>query len=770
MSRRTQPRTIAGASRDLTDLWRDGTAVGRTDGELLRRFADREADAERCFALLVERHGPMVRRIGLGLLRDPHAADDALQSTFLVLARKAGRLGWRVGDSLAPWLQAVAWRVALHARSDTLRRRERERRAASLRGERATPDPVPTDEVAILFDELGRLPEDFRRAVVLCDLEGLSHEEAAHRLGCPMGTVKSRQARGRDRLRGRLERRGVAPSLATILLPSAAPAPALVDSIARSATAAATISLPLGLGLILSRKLIGFAALAGTVAAVGWVASRTAEPIPPRPAPSVPIVAAERADSVLTIRVLDPEGKETKAVALMLWKELGAEERADEGGFVWTDTSTKRRWAYYRNWNPGYPAPEPFGFHEVPAGTYRVSATTFKDDSPKSPSPYAVSEPITLAASTFERVELRHQTPAESDLLLEISDRATEKPVPFARVRLRRQTDDFPIFRGWGNGLFADTADEKGYAWYGWIPKGSYRVEVLGRPASRFGDLEYESRAEPVSIDFQAGAGWNLYRFYTQARPLSRDEIDRRWPYVIRGVVTDDQGRPLPGVDLHATAGMGTLRRTGSTSSGPDGSYLLRFTQGMMTPADQLGTNAVVIGVDHPGYFARDLALDPHWMIASRALTDTERGQWEATEPDRWIIANEPRTLDLSLVPAAQVVVALKNGEGEPTAGWSIGVKDDDDQISNNALPGGETDRRGLWACDLPPGLFRFVATPPREANSPGGATSEPVALPTAGRYVVRLRLTRPDNGPARLDATAEPAGPIVVTPNAAFR
>ena len=97
--------------RQVRVLFSVGSACGLTDGELLERFATREGEAsELAFAVLVERHGPMVLRICRQVLRDEHAAEDAFQAAFLVLARRAHSL--RVGTSLASWLQQVAWRTA----------------------------------------------------------------------------------------------------------------------------------------------------------------------------------------------------------------------------------------------------------------------------------------------------------------------------------------------------------------------------------------------------------------------------------------------------------------------------------------------------------------------------------------------------------------------------------------------------------------------------------------------------------------------------------
>ncbi|MHB1555869.1 MAG: sigma-70 family RNA polymerase sigma factor [Isosphaeraceae bacterium] len=215
-----------GTSPDLRALFGTGTLVGLTDGQLLERFATRRDEgAERAFAALLDRHGPMVLRVCGGLLRDPNDADDAFQATFLVLARKARSL-W-VRDTIGPWLHGVAHRVATRALSDRARRRRHEH-AAAMRAETAVlnpgPDPADDEILPILHAEIGRLPEPYRAAIVLCYFEGLTHDQAASRLGWPVGTVRSRLARGRDRLRRRLDERGLAPvsalALAAILPPA----------------------------------------------------------------------------------------------------------------------------------------------------------------------------------------------------------------------------------------------------------------------------------------------------------------------------------------------------------------------------------------------------------------------------------------------------------------------------------------------------------------------------------------------------------------------
>ena len=116
--------------RQLRILYNVGTIGELTDGQLLERFAtDPDEAAELAFSALVERHGPMVWRVCLAILRDQHHAEDAFQATFLVLVRKAGSL-W-VRDSLGPWLHQVACRTASCLRASLARRRKLDRGCAS---------------------------------------------------------------------------------------------------------------------------------------------------------------------------------------------------------------------------------------------------------------------------------------------------------------------------------------------------------------------------------------------------------------------------------------------------------------------------------------------------------------------------------------------------------------------------------------------------------------------------------------------------------------
>jgi RNA polymerase sigma factor (sigma-70 family) len=186
------------------------------DRDLLARFVkDRDAKA---FAALVHRHSPMVLGVCRRVLRNLHDAEDVCQATFLILAQKGTTI--RAHGSLAGWLHRVAYRLA-----QDLRTRRQRQSAAPLAAEEiaARPEPAadPTwQEVrAALDEELERLPERYRAPLVLCYLDGRTRDEAARQLGWSLNVLRGRLERGRDLLRRRLTRRGLALSAALLAEP-----------------------------------------------------------------------------------------------------------------------------------------------------------------------------------------------------------------------------------------------------------------------------------------------------------------------------------------------------------------------------------------------------------------------------------------------------------------------------------------------------------------------------------------------------------------------
>ncbi len=196
----------------LPRLWAAEAARDLSDGELLERFLGRRE--ETAFAILVQRHGPLVLGVCRRLLADAHGAEDAFQAVFLVLARRAAAIRNRA--SLASWLHGVARRVALRARAQAAARRGRERRPREVPRADVLNELTCRELRAALDEEVGALPERYRAAVVLCDLEGKSYDQAARELGWPKSSLASRLAKAHGLLRARLVRRGITLSAAAL--------------------------------------------------------------------------------------------------------------------------------------------------------------------------------------------------------------------------------------------------------------------------------------------------------------------------------------------------------------------------------------------------------------------------------------------------------------------------------------------------------------------------------------------------------------------------
>ena len=259
--------------------------------KLLEQFATNHgASAEPAFAALVARHGPMVRRKARGLLDDPNDAEDAFQAAFLVLARKAGSLSRP--ELLGNWLFGTAHRQARKLRRQAARRHKHEGRearrpdaGAATEADHVESHALRREQAQAVLEEVSRLARPVRAAVLLCDLQGLTQDEAAARLRCSDRTLRRRLKRGHDLLRDRLSQRGLARTaaglLATAWTAGSAPAAipeAVAASMARAATdftaGGTTSAMALGTAATVARALIGsmvWTKVAGVAFALGAV-------------------------------------------------------------------------------------------------------------------------------------------------------------------------------------------------------------------------------------------------------------------------------------------------------------------------------------------------------------------------------------------------------------------------------------------------------------------------------------------------------------------
>jgi RNA polymerase sigma factor (sigma-70 family) len=330
-----------------------------SDGQLLECFLTERDEA--ALAALVRRHEAMVWGVCRRLLRH-HDAEDAFQATFLVLVRKAPTI--RPRDMLANWLYGVAFQTARKAQATLARRRQREQQGTNMPEPSVEEAPSWRDLRPVLDQELSRLPDRYRLAVVLCDVEGRTRKEAARHLGLPEGTLSGHLTRGRRLLARRLTRQGVALSggaLATLLGQHAALAsapPALLAATIQAAnlfatgttanvvsTAVARLTEEVLRTMWLSKFKVAIALLAGFALVLGLGIANGLTPAQPvagkaAAAGSVKENPAAGKPGWHAARTIKHEQPVTLVASSAEWSAAG-----DEGGnlFVWDTRTGKNR-------------------------------------------------------------------------------------------------------------------------------------------------------------------------------------------------------------------------------------------------------------------------------------------------------------------------------------------------------------------------------------------------------------------------------------------
>jgi RNA polymerase sigma-70 factor, ECF subfamily len=205
-------REILGSERPAVSDWANALSWGRDEAELVHEL---QAGSETAFDWLVTHYHAPVYNLILSMLADTSDAADGTQEVFLKAFR--GIRNFRQGSSLKTWLYRIAIREALNHKRWFKRHLQKNVSIDAPLGEGqahveiadlgATPfELLASREIQVAVQgALQQVPEVFRTAVILRDLEGLSYEEVAEVLECSVGTVKSRILRGRRALKEILE-------------------------------------------------------------------------------------------------------------------------------------------------------------------------------------------------------------------------------------------------------------------------------------------------------------------------------------------------------------------------------------------------------------------------------------------------------------------------------------------------------------------------------------------------------------------------------------
>jgi RNA polymerase sigma-70 factor (ECF subfamily) len=179
-------------------------AAEQSDLELVRRAQRNERGA---FDLLVLKYQHKVVKLVARLLRDPAEAEDVAQEAFVKAYRALG--SFRGDSAFYTWLYRIAVNTARNAIASRQRRpldyeaelseSEQSNLASRLRHTDTPEATALSEEIrATVNDAIEQLPEDLRTAIVLREVEGLSYEEIAAAMDCPVGTVRSRIFRARE--------------------------------------------------------------------------------------------------------------------------------------------------------------------------------------------------------------------------------------------------------------------------------------------------------------------------------------------------------------------------------------------------------------------------------------------------------------------------------------------------------------------------------------------------------------------------------------------
>jgi RNA polymerase sigma factor (sigma-70 family) len=328
---------------------------GSTDAELLQRFqADGDPEA---FETIVRRYGASVLSACRKVLSSEADVDDAFQATFLVLLQNGNSIRQR--QALGGWLSGVAHRLALKALAQTIRRQRVEHRKRPTAAE--GPDVSWREACAILHEELDKLPDTYRLPLILCYLDGKSRDEAAQQLGVKTDVLRGRLERGRDRLRGRLTKRGIALSagllavVATSVTAGGPPEALLRATLEAAATGeisasvatllrGATPSVTLGKFKLLAAVVLVVGLISGGVGLSMTSAPPVAEPPAQPPAPSTEKAEKEAPEKGKTLdadnkpvavsgKVIGPDGKPVPRAKLFVFDsmEVKAAPQTDAG-------------------------------------------------------------------------------------------------------------------------------------------------------------------------------------------------------------------------------------------------------------------------------------------------------------------------------------------------------------------------------------------------------------------------------------------------------
>ena len=399
-------------------------------------------------------------------------------------------------------------------------------------------------------------------------------------------------------------------------------------------------------------------------------------------------------DSILSaeVRALTPERKHADVVQFTLWREadpgLAASIKRGEQPTVryWHDKSTDTVWIPIGHTQARHKTT----YDELEPGNYRVSVATAADGKRSDPTPYGMSEVFAVRKGRG-KVSITVQQKGDTPLTLSLVDVNTKHPLENVSLTLFRE-DGLPI--GFGSGDFSQRTGKDGLVEFGSLVPGRYYV-VAHRRAYRFGEHDYSL---PKNHFFNVKPGrLNYVEISLHPTPLSDQEINERWPFIVTGRVTDTAGKPLEGVKITAHCGVGTLIPTGETHTDAEGRYTLRFTGGIWfideeTGNRQIGLQAATIHAHFPNYYDIDL-----WRQGDLSIADEMPPETDVIHFVGVVLPKQPYQLDFTMTPAVRIEGMLVTPDGKPLSGARVHLCGDKLPPSCSVMSATETQANGRF-------------------------------------------------------------------------
>lgn len=414
-------------------------------------------------------------------------------------------------------------------------------------------------------------------------------------------------------------------------------------------------------------------------------------------------------DLAIEARVVGVDGRPVEKSGILVWRLVPVPGRGDDR--LWRDRDGDA-WEQVGGAATG----DRLRQDGLGPGTYRVTA----HEGHHRQSPAGISDPVDLAPGDGPAVVTVRLRPGARVALLPV-DAESGRPLPDASVSLIAEETDFP--RGWGYGgeRGGEETTVEG------LPPGTYFVRASMR-ASRPDDLEYEPVEPVMRIEVAEGDVLEV-AVPMQGRPLTGEEIDRRWGWIAVGTVTDEQGRPVEGATVRVATGMGTLYGGGSTTTDDRGGYTLRFSEGIWSQND-VNLQVASYGVAKEGYVERSRTR-PGFLMMARTMP--EPGKDFGTSREDIALHGKPLRLDFVLARPAVLEVEFV---GPEDAVLSLEPGGNQDRWgASRRLDEGEGPARRWELLPGEPWQFTWQFQGPRTI-----ARSQPFTLSMAGPYRLVLR------------------------------